>query len=569
MNISCSDVKNKNTKDIKLNNFDISIGSKQLLKNTELTIVYGRKYGLIGPNGSGKTTLLNAINNRELPINDADIYLVEQEVYSSDETVINTVIKSDIKLNKLKNKLELLESKVNCDNPSDKDLNEYNSLNEEIRIYDIDSKKPQAQKILYGLGFSKEKQDVSTKQFSGGWRMRISLAKALFMKPTILLLDEPTNHLDLNAVIWLNDYLEDWKKTLIIVSHDVDFLDNICSDIIHLHNKKLMQYKGNYENFKKMETQIKEKELKDWEKHQKKIKEEKKSNKKDKEKKIDINSKKNDKKKNRNIEESSSDVLEKEKEILKKPKDYIVSFSFPKTNEISPPILEVKGVSFCYNKDNYIFKNLDFGINMDDRICIVGNNGVGKTTLLNMLIGELLPTSGEVICNRHLRIGKFNQHFVDKLPVTKSAVEYLLEIFPTEKEQNIRSMLGKYGLQGNSHLIKMGDLSGGQKARVQLLMVSLNKPHLIFMDEPTNHLDMESIDALVKAINNFNGGIVIISHDIRLIENTNCQLWVCDRLNCKKFKGSIDDYKDNVINNIDSFTEISNKKQSNSIFDLL
>lgn len=566
----------KNIKDIKLNQFDISRGDKQLLKNTDLTIVHGRKYGLIGPNGMGKTSLLNAINKRELPIpKSIDIFLVEQEVYSSNTSVLETILQSDIELNKLKTRHHNLEKKIDNDENSSKELNEYNELSEKLSKFDIDSKKPLAHKILYGLGFESDQQLLPTKNFSGGWRMRISLAKALFMQPTLLLLDEPTNHLDLNAVIWLNDYLEDWKKTLIIVSHDQEFLDNICTDIIHLHNKKLNNYKGNYTDFQKMAGQIHNKDLKNWELLQKKIREDKKSkgSKKIKEEELKYESKKKNKKNKKNHDQeniSSSDKFEKELESLQKPKDYIVKFSFPSTSELSLPILEIKNVSFRYDKDgDFLFKNLDFGINMDDRICIVGTNGVGKSTLMNLIMTELQPTEGEIITNRHLRIGRFNQHFVDKLPTHLSAVEYIIQEFPNEKEGNIRSMLGKYGLSGNTHLIKMNDLSGGQKARVQLLLMSLNNPHIIFMDEPTNHLDMESIEALIQAINNFDGGVVLISHDIRLIENTNCRLWICENQSFFEFDGNLEEYKDNVINNISNQEINLESHKEVSIFDLL
>lgn len=556
--------------DIKIENFDLSVGDKNLLKNTNLNINYGRKYGLIGPNGMGKTSLLNAISKKELDIknNKLEIFLVEQEITSSNTSVLDTILSSDLELNHLKTQQkEMEENGIN-------DLEKYNQLMDRIKEYDIDKKKPEAHKILYGLGFDNNQQLEPTKNFSGGWRMRISLGKALFMKPDLLLLDEPTNHLDLNAVIWLTDYLENWKKSLIVVSHNRDFLDNICSDIIHLHNKQLNYYKGNYNDFGKMSKQIREKELKDWDKLQKKIKEnkEKKSrgqlSTKDEK---NTKEKKNKKNKHTSNESSSSDKHQKELELTQKPKEYVVKFSFPEASELTPPILEVKDVTFQYNENKKIFDNLDLGITMDDRICIVGANGVGKTTLLNIIMNELQPTNGEVSCNRHLRVGRYNQHFVDKLPIDKSAVEYLLQTFPKQKEHLIRSLLGRYGLSGNTHLIPMKQLSGGQKARIQLLLISLSNPHIILMDEPTNHLDMESIEALIDAINNFNGGIVIISHDIHLIENTDCQLWICENQNITKFDGELEDYKNHIVNNINDMVEqpVSSSSNSNSIFDFI
>jgi ATP-binding cassette subfamily F protein 1 len=254
----------------------------------------------------------------------------------------------------------------------------------------------------------------ATKNFSGGWRMRVSLARALFMEPTLLMLDEPTNHLDLNAVIWLDNYLQNWKKTLLVVSHDQSFLDNVCTDIVHLDQEKLFYYKGNYSTFKKMLVQKRREQLKEFEKQEKKLKEIKASGKSSKQaesKAKELLTRKQEKNaKNKGFDKDES---EGQKELLKRPKDYVVKFKFPEPNKLSPPILGLKNVSFKYPKEQHLFKNVDFGIDMSSRIAIVGPNGVGKSTLLKLLLSDLEPTGGEIVRNRFLKIGRYDQHSGD------------------------------------------------------------------------------------------------------------------------------------------------------------
>lgn len=387
--------------------------------------------------------------------------------------------------------------------------------------------------------------------------MRISLARALLMEPTLLMLDEPTNHLDLNAVIWLDSYLQKWKNTLLVVSHDQDFLDSVCTDMIHLDQKKLFYYRGNYEQFKKMLITKRKEQQNEWEKYEKRVRDSKKKgvNKKDAEDKARNIARRNDSKKNKKKgaeEESSAEAIAKEQVV--RPRDYVVHFEFPEPPELCPPILEVNDIDFHYtrpdgSKCETLFKNVNFGVTTGDRISIVGPNGVGKSTLLKLLMGDLEPTSGEVKRNRHLRIGKYNQHFVDKLPVAQSAVEYLMSTFSADsiQEQRCRQLLGRFGLEAHAHKIPMRSLSGGQKARVQFLNSSLITPHILFLDEPTNHLDIESIDALAEALRDFDGGVVLVSHDARLISDCECDLWVCDNKDCYPFDGDLEDYKNEIL----------------------
>lgn len=385
--------------------------------------------------------------------------------------------------------------------------------------------------------------------------MRVSLARALFIEPTLLLLDEPTNHLDLNAVIWLDNYLQGWKKTLLIVSHDQSFLDNVCNEIIHLDNKKLYYYKGNYSMFKKMFVQKRREMIKDYEKQEKRIKELKASgqSKRSAEKKTKDNlSKKIEKGRGKSQKEDLDD--DKPTELLARPKDYIVKFNFPDPPPLQPPILGLINTTFNFEGHKPLFVNVDFGIDLSTRIAIVGPNGVGKSTFLKLLVGDIEPKIGEQRKNYRLHIGRFDQHSGEHLTAEETPSEYLMRLFnlPYEKA---RKQLGTFGLASHAHTIKMKDLSGGQKARVALAELCLGAPDVLILDEPTNNLDIESIDALADAINDYKGGVIIVSHDERLIRETNCALYVIEDQTINEVDGDFDDYRKEVL---DSLGEIIN-----------
>ena len=513
-------------RNININQFSIDTTKKKLFDSTDLQVSYGRKYGLIGPNGKGKTTILNHIAKRLFPISkNLDLLLVEQEVAPSSKKVINVVLDANEKKIKLEKEISIIQKIIDTkDDFEESIITEMQEMQEQLNSIGSEKDEAKVRKILHGLGFEGEDQERPTSDFSGGWRMRISIAKALYMEPTLLLLDEPTNHLDLNAVIWLTSYLTEWKKSLIVVSHNQSFLNEICTDILHISKMKLDHYKGNYSKFNKALTQKKKNEQKEWDKIEKKV---------------------NEMRKKGEPKNKVKEFLDKS-EMERPEKEYTVNIDFGEPNTLTRPVLSINDVTFEYNEGKTILKNIEFGLDLDSRITIVGPNGAGKSTFINLLVGNLTPTSGTVYRNHALKIAYYNQHFIDVLPMNQTPIEYLKTI-DNLPDQEIRRMLGTIGLEGSAHIKLIGTLSGGQKARVVLVSCQMLQPHILVMDEPTNHLDIESINGLIDAINKFEGGVVLVSHDMELITQTECVLWVCNKQTIKKYDGEYDDYRDEIL----------------------
>ncbi|KAK2510361.1 hypothetical protein Q9233_017818, partial [Columba guinea] len=534
----------ENASDIKLEKFSISAHGKDLYVNADLYIVAGRRYGLVGPNG-GKTTLLKHIANRALSIPpNIDVLLCEQEVVADETPAVHAVLRADTKRLRLLDEEKRLQALL--DGGDDAAAERLEKVYEELRAIGAAAAEAKARRILAGLGFNPEMQNRATRKFSGGWRMGgLSLARALFMEPTLLMLDEPTNHLDLNAVIWLNNYLQSWKKTLLVVSHDQGFLDDVCTDIIHLDAQRLFYYRGNYMTFKKMYQQKQKELLKQFEKQEKKLRDLKaggKSTKQAEKQTKEALTRKQQKCRRRTAAEEASEAPE----LLKRPREYTVRFTFPNPPPLSPPVLGLHGVDFGYEGQELLFRNLDFGIDMDSRVCIVGPNGVGKSTLLQLLTGQLTPIRGQMRRNHRLKVGFFNQQAAEQLRLEETAAEYLQRSFNLP-HQDARKCLGRFGLEGHAHTLQIAKLSGGQKARVVFAELACREPDVLILDEPTNNLDIESIDALADAINDYRGAVIVVSHDARLITETGCQLWVVEDQGLSQIDGDFDDYKREVL----------------------
>ncbi|KAE7995694.1 hypothetical protein FH972_000465 [Carpinus fangiana] len=555
-----------NVKDITIDNFSVSARGKELLKNTSVKISHGKRYGLIGPNGMGKSTLLKLLAWRKIPVpKNIDVLLVEQEVVGDDRTALEAVVSANEELVKLRNEVASLQNLSSSPEGENEVEDSYGDdageklaeLYEKLQILGSDAAEAQASKILAGLGFTKGMQGRPTRSFSGGWRMRISLARALFVQPTLLLLDEPTNHLDLRAVLWLEEYLCRWKKTLVVVSHDRDFLNSVCNEIIHLHDLKLHLYRGNFDEFESGYEQRRKEMNKKYETYEKQIKAAKRSGSRAQQEKVKDRAKFNAAKEaSKNKVKGKVDEDEPQPEAPKKWRDYSVEFHFPEPTELTPPLLQLIEVSFSYpNREDFRLSNVDVGIDMGTRVAIVGPNGAGKSTLLNLLAGDLVPTEGEVRRSQKLRIGRYSQHFVDLLTMEETPVQYLLRLHPDQeglsKQEAVRAKLGKFGLPSHNHLTPIAKLSGGQKARVVFTSISMSKPHILLLDEPTNHLDMQSIDALADALDEFTGGVVLVSHDSRLIsrvcdDEERSEIWVVENGTASTYDGTFEEYKEEL-----------------------
>ena len=524
------------------NHFHCSVGGKELFHDTQVKFVCGYRYGLIGPNGYGKTSLLRIIEGRHLPFGELlQVQLVQQEqdVEDMDLTALDVVLRSDKKRSQMIDEFSALQNK---DNLSTEEYERFLNLQEELALMNIEGDEGRARSILYGLGFSTSAQDKPTRSFSGGWRKRIALACAVFIEPDFLMLDEPTNHLDLNAVTWLQSYLpkhynEKKSKTLVVVSHDVHFIDHICNRIVHIENRKLNFYTGAYYDFiHALETKRAEYDNK-FNKIQKEI--------------HSMKTKQHMSRKqvqtvmeNRARKESTSvsNVL------LEKRSEYTVNFPIesPVALRDSECLIRFSNVHFGF-PGKELFHDVNFAIWSDTRMTLVGPNGAGKSTLLNLMEGKLAPDDGSIERSRNIKIGRYNQHFVDCLPMDITAVDYLLSL-GIKSAHDARRRLGCFGLESKVHLNKISTLSGGQKSRIALAAISMNKPHLLLLDEPTNHLDMESIEALASAINLYKGGVVVVTHDARLILETDLNIWLVSDQNAKEFHGDLDDYRDFVLN---------------------
>ncbi|KAL7304570.1 hypothetical protein TKK_0003353 [Trichogramma kaykai] len=525
------------SRDIKISNFSVTFHGSELMQDTMLELNCGRRYGLLGANGAGKSTLLSVLGNREVPIPEAiDIFHLTREIPASDKTALKCVMEVDEERIRLE---KMAEELVHC--PDDDAQEQLMDVYERLDDMSADTAEARAAHILHGLGFTTKMQQTPTRDFSGGWRMRIALARALYVKPHLLLLDEPTNHLDLDACVWLEEELKTYKRILVIISHSQDFLNGICTNIIHLNKKCLKYYTGNYDAFVKTRMELLENQAKQYNWEQDQI----------------AHMKNYIARFGHGSAKLARQAQSKEKTLAKMvaqgltekvSTDKTLNFYFPSCGTIPPPVIMVQNVSFRYSDDApWIYKNLEFGIDLDTRLALVGPNGAGKSTLLKLLYGDLVPSSGMIRKNSHLRIGRYHQHLHELLDLDVSPLDYMLRAFPEVKErEEMRKIIGRYGLTGRQQVCPIRQLSDGQRCRVVFAWLAWQCPHLLLFDEPTNHLDMETIDALADAINDFEGGMVLVSHDFRLINQVAEEIWICENGTVTKWQGNILDYKEHL-----------------------
>ncbi|KAF7472482.1 Hypothetical predicted protein [Marmota monax] len=548
--------------DVRIENFDVSFGDRVLLAGADVNLAWGRRYGLVGRNGLGKTTLLKMLATRSLRV-PAHISLlhVEQEVAGDDTPALQSVLESDSVREDLLQRERKLSAQIaagRAEGPEAAQLAEIYAKLEEI---EADKAPARASVILAGLGFTPKMQQQPTREFSGGWRMRLALARALFARPDLLLLDEPTNMLDVRAILWLENYLQTWPSTILVVSHDRNFLNAIATDIIHLHSQRLDGYRGDFETFIKSKQERLLNQQREYEAQQQYRQH------------IQVFIDRFRYNANRASQvQSKLKMLEKLPELKPVDKESEVVMKFPDGFEkFSPPILQLDEVDFYYDPKHIIFSRLSVSADLESRICVVGENGAGKSTMLKLLMGDLAPVRGIRHAHRNLKIGYFSQHHVEQLDLNVSAVELLARKFPGRPEEEYRHQLGRYGISGELAMRPVASLSGGQKSRVAFAQMTMPCPNFYILDEPTNHLDMETIEALGRALNNFRvsmlsplpplptcqfafplstsccpvfqGGVILVSHDERFIRLVCRELWVCEGGGVTRVEGGFDQYR--------------------------
>ncbi|XP_065061208.1 ATP-binding cassette sub-family F member 3-like [Rhopilema esculentum] len=519
--------------DIRIENFDLSYGSKVLLSNSNLLLAFGRRYGLVGRNGLGKTTLLRAISRRELHIpSHISVLHVEQEVVGDDTVAVDSVLECDTVRTQLIEEEKALTADLNKEKHDSSCSQRLSEVYAKLADIEADKAPSRASVILSGLGFNAEMQKMFTREFSGGWRMRLALARALFSKPDLLLLDEPTNMLDVKAILWLENYLQNWPTTLLVVSHDRMFLDSVATDIVLVHSKSLDTYKGNYSVFEKTKEEKLRNQQREYE-AQKQYRDHLQAF-------VDrwrVNA-------NRAAQaQSKIKILEKLPDLKPVEIEPEVVLKLPDCDKLNSTVLRFDEVSFSYDDKNKIFENLDISAVMDSRIAVVGENGSGKTTLLKILLGELEPVGGIRQTHRNLRIGYFSQHHVDSLNMQLSSLDLFRDRFPGKSDLEYRHQLGCYGVSGELALRPISSLSGGQKSRVAFAVMTMNSPNFFILDEPTNHLDIETVEALGKALNKFKGGVILVSHNEQLIQMIAREVWLVGNRTVKTIEGGFNAYK--------------------------
>mmetsp|Transcript_23058 Transcript_23058/g.65351 ORF Transcript_23058/g.65351 Transcript_23058/m.65351 type:complete len:682 (+) Transcript_23058:188-2233(+) len=532
-----------NTRDINVSGVTVTFHGKPLVEDTDIVINYGNRYGFIGPNGSGKSTVMKAIAARAIPIPEAlDIYFLDSEYPARDDiTALGAVMESNDEVALLEKQAERLNAKMaEVDEDGQMEIQtQLEAVYARLDHLDASSAEARATQILHGLGFTKTMQGMKTREFSGGWRMRVALARALFLQPEFLCLDEPTNHLDMDAVLWLEEYLCNWDKILFFVCHSQDFMNNVCTHIVRLDMtyKKLRYYSGNYDTYVQTRRDQDTVQVRQYEAEQR-----------------DINEIKDfiarfghGTVKMVRQAQAREKLLQKKLEagLTQLPEqDPEWDWTFPDAGELPVPVCAIESLSFGYPGGPELYSNVDFGIDLQTRVALVGPNGAGKTTLVKLIEGDLYPTKGAVKRNMHLRTSKFSQHFEDRLDLDMTPLDFFkLKVMPEESLERIRPLLGRYGCTGGQQTQVMSQLSAGQKARIVFAMIAHEKPHLLLLDEPTNPLDMESIDALAKCLRQFKGGVLMISHDMRLISQCAEKIMICDNKCITEYKGDILDFK--------------------------
>jgi ATP-binding cassette subfamily F protein 3 len=504
----------------------VRLGGRTILDGATASLPPRSRVGLIGRNGAGKSTLVRVIagllepdeGSADMP-RGARIGYIAQEAPAGAATPFETVLAADLE------RAALLKEEATCE-----DLHHIGEIHERLNAIDAYAAPSRAARILVGLGFDEEAQHRPLDSFSGGWRMRVALASLLFSQPDLLLLDEPSNHLDLEAVLWLEDFLQSYPATIVVVSHERDFLNNVVDHILHLDRGKLTLYPGGYDAFERQRAErqaqlasAREKQLAEREKLK------------------DYIARNSARASTAKQAQSRAKALARMQPIAELLDDPSLSFGFPDPQQLRPPLVTLDMASVGYG-DTPVLSRLNLRLDPDDRIALLGRNGNGKTTLARLLAAQLPPMEGEVARSQKLKVGYFTQYQVEELDGGDTPFQHMARLMKGATPSAVRAQLGRFGFSGDKALTEVRKLSGGERARLALALITRDAPHLLILDEPTNHLDVDAREALVQALNGYSGAVVVVSHDRHMLELIADRLVLVDNGTAAEFDGSIEDY---------------------------
>jgi ATP-binding cassette subfamily F protein 3 len=514
-----------------INGITVRLGGRTILDRATAAVPPGARVGLIGRNGAGKSTLMKAIIGQIDPDDGAiekprraRLGYIAQEAPSGAATPFETVLAADLE------RARLMDEAEHCSDP-----HRLGDLHDRLIAIDAYTAPARAARILLGLGFDEAMQAQPLDTYSGGWKMRVALAALLFSQPDVLLLDEPSNHLDLEATLWLENFLKDYAGTLIVISHERDLLNNVVDSILHLERGKLTLYAGGYDDFERQRAEraaqlaaaraaqdAQRARLQDY---------------------IARNSARASTAKQA---QSRAKMLAKMQPIAALADDPSLSFDFPSPSELRPPLITLDMAAVGYG-DTPVLRKINLRIDPDDRIALLGRNGNGKTTLARLLAAQLPAMAGEVHASGKMRVGYFTQYQVEELHGDDTPLQHMSRAMAGKTPAVVRAQLGRFGFSGDKATTLVGKLSGGERARLALALITRDAPHLLILDEPTNHLDVDAREALVQALNGYDGAVILISHDRHMIELTADRLVLVDGGEAREYAGSIDDYIDFVL----------------------
>ncbi|SIN86642.1 ATP-binding cassette, subfamily F, member 3 [Parasphingorhabdus marina DSM 22363] len=516
---------------LNFSNITVRLGGTVILDGATAALPPGARVGLIGRNGAGKSTLMKVVAGMlepddgriDLP-KDARLGYIAQEAPAGSANPLETVLAADTE------RADLLAEAETADDP-----HRIAEIHERLNVIEAHSAPARAARILVGLGFDEEAQQQPMDSFSGGWRMRVALAALLFSQPDMLLLDEPSNHLDLEATLWLENFLTSYRATILVVSHERDLLNNVVDHILHLQQGKTTLYPGGYDAFEKQRA---ERQAQMESARQKQVAE--------RDKLQAFVDRWRTKAHSAKQAQSRIKALARMEPIAATIEDPSLSFHFPSPSELKPPLITLDDAAVGYG-DNIVLSGLNLRMDPDDRTALLGRNGNGKTTLARLIASQLEPKAGSISKSGKLTVGYFTQYQVEELDTEDTPLEHMTRLMSDAKPAAVRAQLGRFGFSGDKATIKVGKLSGGERARLALALITRDAPHLLILDEPTNHLDVDAREALVHALNEYQGAVMMVSHDRHMLELTADRLVMVDSGRAKEFSGSLEDYTDFVL----------------------